>query len=110
MRTVALKDIVIIISEMIRERATAATTKGIAGLAVADGTNSPRTDGANLSISENVLQEAAGQKAEFRSPCLIRRFKNFLIAKFCGSMALVAARTIPYFDKVCKWSHMQHLQ
>ena len=53
-RTVALKDIVIIISEMIRERATAAATKGIAGLAVADGTNSPRTDGANLSISENV--------------------------------------------------------
>ena len=51
-RTVALKYIVIIISEMIRERATAAATKGIAGLA--DGTNSPRTDGANLSISENV--------------------------------------------------------
>ena len=40
-RTVALKNIVIIISEMIRERATAAATKGIACLV--DGTNSPRS-------------------------------------------------------------------
>ena len=98
-RTVALKDIVIIIvSEMIRERPTAAVTKGII--------NSSKQIEPICPSARMFYKRQLDKKRNFEVHVLLGDSKTSSSAKFCGSMALVAARTIPYFDKVCKWSHM----